>query len=182
MIAVRTHVKAIDMKIVESYIDHLKKVLDAGTDQELSTKLGIAKSTIASWRKRNSIPDVVLKGIRQSSGVDHIRFIYQFAVEKALKDRLWDVLLFQAAMRLAAEFVETEKINEWSVFIVTSKSMILRELLLQTTAPNDDLPFDDDCATHMLFNAHAAFSGRPEGYAEFLLSLKDRVTQDGWNL
>lgn len=40
---------------IELIINRLKKTLNITSDSELADKLGVGKSTISNWRKRNSI-------------------------------------------------------------------------------------------------------------------------------
>lgn len=41
----------------DEIIEKLKERFDVWTDGELATKLNIGRSTITSWRRRNSVPD-----------------------------------------------------------------------------------------------------------------------------
>lgn len=49
-------------------IERMKVLYGVKTDEELARKLGIGKSTVAAWRRRNSIPASVREKIAQQFG------------------------------------------------------------------------------------------------------------------
>ncbi len=58
------------MSAVGNYIEKMKHVYRVETDDQLAAKLGKAKQTIASWRKRDTIPDSVLTHMTRTFGLN----------------------------------------------------------------------------------------------------------------
>lgn len=56
---------------VSEFIDGYKRALSVKTDDELADKIGVAKSTIATWRRRGVIPARI-----QSLAYDEIGIVY----------------------------------------------------------------------------------------------------------
>lgn len=58
------------LSVVGSYIEKMKRVYRVETDEQLAAKLGKAKQTIASWRRRNTIPDSVVAHMTRAFGLN----------------------------------------------------------------------------------------------------------------
>jgi hypothetical protein len=57
------------MHSANDVIERLKMVFNAGSDQALSSFIGASKTTISSWRQRDSIPYAVCIRVAQEKGI-----------------------------------------------------------------------------------------------------------------
>jgi len=57
------------MNEAAAVIDRMKMAVRVKTDTELATKIGVSKTTVASWRSRNSIPLFECVGVAEDAQV-----------------------------------------------------------------------------------------------------------------
>lgn len=99
-------------------IERMKDAVLVDTDVELATRLGVAKTTISSWRQRNVIPyeecarislwgmvsiDWIITGEGEKS--DYPRY-----AESPIDHELMEIVMFDFETNRAGEFV----VDEWS--------------------------------------------------------------------
>lgn len=59
------------MNLASKYIERLKEVLGVTRDEDLADKVGVAKSTVATWRRRGSIPDASIAQLEAKTGLSY---------------------------------------------------------------------------------------------------------------
>lgn len=93
---------------VSEFIDQLKVKLWSGSDDELSQALGIGKSTIASWRRRGSLPSRIKKEYLYKYGVDYQLIESGVPSEEQIYQKLFEAAFYMCIMRLARSVEEND--------------------------------------------------------------------------
>lgn len=166
------------LNIAEAYIDYLKKHFKVSSDDELSKKIGVAKSTIASWRKRKSIPEDVYGELHVSEPIDYFKFMYVYVSTVLSQSQAGDQVLFMACMSIGKELSEEESV-ELAQWISICKRSIFYEL-----ARNNDVPLGtenyltDDTAQSIIVNVLLTGSRRPSVVSGIIRELRHQM-EDG---
>ena len=87
---------------VEGYISALKKQLGITRDDELSARLGVAKSTVSSWRKRGQVPKAIAAKAEAEFGVSYQRIFEAYQFTKNLRDSYVRQAYLMALCRMSA--------------------------------------------------------------------------------
>lgn len=95
-------------QVVSEFINQLKAALWATSDEELAAKLGIGKSTIASWRRRGSVPDKIQREIYFQYNVDYCLIETGKPCILEQSNRLFGTALYAAIMKIGKELDEHE--------------------------------------------------------------------------
>lgn len=100
---------------VSRFIDELKSVVWALSDDELASALKVGKSTIATWRRRGSVPAKVQRELFIKYGVDYCLIATGEPCDLAQSDRLFKVALYAAILKLGNQLNEAkiEEVASW---------------------------------------------------------------------
>jgi len=139
------------------YIEHIKKHFGVETDEELAVAIGVKKSTIASWRRRGSIPKRIRQDLHVWHGVDFDRLARGRPDDKQLSDMLVDAAFYFAILRLGRDLDE-EQIKEYASWLGDYAYRV--RMLVVSPLKADDLISNDPAHFTKLFmdvitNTHA---------------------------
>lgn len=100
---------------VSAFIDELKSLLWAASDDELASSLKVGKSTIASWRRRGSVPAKIRRQIYFKYKIDYDLIATGTPCRDAQSSHLFLTAVYAAIMKLAkqAQEAEIEEIASW---------------------------------------------------------------------
>jgi len=124
---------------VDDYLGELRRLAGAGDDAELADKLGIAKQTISSWRRRGAVPSKAQQAIADKLGPEALA---DPALRFWKESREWQLVL--AVMlatydinsgRTAAPFAEYVK---WGAALAHSEDRIRSALRQLATVAGRD--------------------------------------------
>lgn len=93
---------------VSRFIDELKLAVMASSDEELARGLGVGKSTIASWRRRGTIPKAVEVRCREQHGVDWHRIRHGKPRDEEITDALFRAAFYASILLLGRDLREEE--------------------------------------------------------------------------
>ena len=115
---------------VNAIIIRMKKEYNVKADTELANVLGTAKTTISSWRRRNSIPlDILVKAaVECMNSIDYIVFgSKQYISKPSIHDMDIDVRLMELCM-----YKVDKNLSNWNFNGVFDKSaQRVRSLLME---------------------------------------------------
>ena len=145
---------------VEAFIEALKVKLDSTSDEELAFVLDIGKSTIASWRRRGSIPKAVRTKIHIEHGLDFKRLEQGRLPDDRLSDYLFEAAFFLAIMRLGRHLPE-EKLADYAAWLSESHHRV-RVLISDGTKLDDIIGNDPQVFTRLFLEVASNVRGSPE--------------------
>lgn len=96
---------------VTDYILALKTMLDVSSDEALAAGLNVGKSTIASWRRRGSVPKKTGDEIKRRFGVDWKELADPAHRKDALVDTLQKTAFFIAVFKLGRSLPEADLVD-----------------------------------------------------------------------
>lgn len=117
--------------LADAYISHLKERLGTRSDDQLASKIGVGKSTIASWRRRGDIPDQAVRDIEEKCGLSLSAVCREFLAEALNRSRIGDMILLVIAMRLSQSLAKN-KVEDWAQWIGASREDVLTEIVART--------------------------------------------------
>jgi len=117
--------------LADAFISRLKERLDARSDDQLAAGIGVAKSTIASWRRRGDIPPAVAKELEKKHGISFDAVRRELVTEKLDGSVIGDMILLLIAMRLGQELPKN-KIEDWAQWIGASREDVLSNVVARS--------------------------------------------------
>lgn len=131
---------------VSEFIDGYKRALAVKTDDELAERIGVAKSTIATWRRRESIPARV-----QSEAYNDIGIVYlpdgleiESYTPKPVR-KLIESAYFVALLRLGQNLKTDEEIIDFAEWLSQNthrvRALCFHSLTFAEFTGSDPVPF-----------------------------------------
>jgi hypothetical protein len=97
------------MNLAAMYIDGLKRALAVDRDEDLAAKVGVAKSTVATWRRRGSIPDTAIPQLEALSGVKFGEVRTRFYSSGAAIRLLAKMAFYKTVVGMVAKAAEQDR-------------------------------------------------------------------------
>jgi hypothetical protein len=113
--------------IADAYIDRLKSHFRVSSDEALARRIGTAKSTIATWRRRGSIPEQVYGELFEREQIDFFAVIDQYLGEKLAATEAGHIAVLIMFGRLARE-LGPEDMVEWATWVGRNRTSLLSRL------------------------------------------------------
>lgn len=114
--------------LAEAFILRLKERVGVSSDDQLASKIGVGKSTVATWRRRGNVPALVAKDIEERFGLSLAVVRTAFVTEKLDQSRIGDMILLLLAMRLG-QALPKNKVEDWAQWIGASREDVLSEIV-----------------------------------------------------
>jgi len=114
--------------IATAYIDYAKSKLGVKSDDELARILDVGKSTIASWRRRGSIPEDLYSDLLTSKEIDYFLFFDEYMTRRLSGSEIGDIVILSMAM-IISKNLSTNEIADWAEWISEHRLDIFRFIL-----------------------------------------------------
>jgi Bacteriophage CI repressor helix-turn-helix domain len=118
-----------DEQFVDLALAALKRHLKVNRDDELSEALGVAKSTVASWRRRVQIPKEIAARAESEFGINFVALANAVGLEHRLKVGLLRDAFYVAVFKIVQMLgTDDEAVQEFAVWVSNSEVRICRTL------------------------------------------------------
>lgn len=161
--------------VAEAFIDRLKAQSGVSSDDALSEKIGVGKSTIASWRRRGLIPARARDELSEKLSVVYSEVVDDVFATWLDESRAGDTVLLILAMRLALKTPET-KLVDWSRWLSVWRKEVLVEISQRSGGWD---PSKESLADRLSSIVLTVTEGDRFG-ADFLLQLRPKL-EEGLN-
>jgi hypothetical protein len=121
-----------DASIVDAYLERLKTRFGVETDEKLSERLEVGKSTIATWRRRGLVPHDVCGRLLASDQIDFFDVVHRYIADSLADSAIGLKILMTAAMKLARD-LPAAQVGIWADWIADNRNAIFLQAV-----KNDD--------------------------------------------
>jgi hypothetical protein len=128
--------------IVDRYIRELKRHFKVTSDDDLSRKVNIGKSTLASWRRRGAIPEDFCKDMLDGERVDYFKIVRDHLAEATSMSAAGEKILLSAAISLGRQLDEASA-RDWASWIADNRLRIFQEIVKLDEAERIDETVDN---------------------------------------
>ncbi len=125
------------------FIQSVKSALHLPRDADLAERIGVAKSTIASWRLRGEVPDEAAELMERLSGVSRADAKQQFYASGDAVRLLAKMAFYTQLARLFGRVGAQER-GRLAIGIATQSDEILETLVRRATKLREDEMTDDE--------------------------------------
>lgn len=166
--------RAMHFNVADAYIQNLKSHFGVETDDELARKIGTSKSTIASWRRRGTIPEAVYGHYFQREGIDYFRIIDEYFAERLSESTSGVTILLMIAIRLTKAISEDEYVD-WGRWIARNRVVVLKELVKIA----DHWTLSEESISGRISELMLMVATDPAYGGEFLIEVRKRADASG---
>lgn len=110
--------------IAGAYIDRLKAHFSVRKDEELTQKIEVGKSTIASWRQRGTIPLVSRVKLEELTGISYEETQREFIAEVDEVSHLIEAGINLALLRLGSK-LSPDDYSAWAIWLSLNRRKLL---------------------------------------------------------
>ncbi|TIN73682.1 MAG: bacteriophage CI repressor [Mesorhizobium sp.] len=128
--------------IVDRYIRELKRHFKVTSDDDLSRKVNIGKSTLASWRRRGAIPADFCGAMLHDERIDYFKLVRDHVAEAISMSAAGEKMLLSAAISLGRQ-LDDAPARDWASWIADNRLRIFQEIVKLDEAERIDEAIND---------------------------------------
>lgn len=159
--------------IAAAYIEYAKSTLGVTSDDELARALNVGKSTIASWRRRGSIPEDLFGDLLISKKIDYFDFFYEYMATRLSMSEIGDAIVLMMAMTIAKSLSSSE-IADWAEWISEHRIDIFRFLLKEENRNTIGEQITEEYAQKKILKIYRSILSKESAAANILFSARKR--------
>ncbi|MEH3120217.1 MAG: hypothetical protein PGN25_22215 [Methylorubrum populi] len=161
-----------------AYIDALKAKLACSSDEQLSRRLGLGKSTLASWRLRASVPKRVRDYVLVEYGIDYDRIVQNDdGREKVIRDQI-QTAFYISILRIGRYLTEGDLV-EVASWIAGNEHLIRNFFMGDFEKEFGKIYNNPEEFTQMLMRVARGEQGGPEAILSFKRQQQEGASEHG---
>lgn len=164
--------------IVSRYTELLKRHFGVKSDDDLARRIGVGKSTLASWRMRGSIPPEIYKRLLADEGIDYFAFVQKHIAWTLADMPAGEKILLNATLALGQKLKRSE-FNDWAGWLAENRLAVFERIVGSDSAHRVDERIEENYVASRLVSLAMSGATGELLSADDLLELRESPVARG---